>query len=57
MNKIEFTRFADLDYTGDEALNTLCTNPVSYTHLGLGMICAGRTMRMCVEESSTTVWM
>ena len=23
---------------------------------GLGMICAGRTMRMCVEESSTTVW-
>ena len=26
MNKIEFTRFAELDYTGDEALNTLCTN-------------------------------
>ena len=26
MNKIDFTRFADLDYTGDEALNTLCTN-------------------------------
>ena len=25
MNKIEFTRFAELDYTGDEALNTLCT--------------------------------
>ena len=26
MNKIEFTRFAELDYTADEALNTLCTN-------------------------------
>ena len=26
MNKIEFTRFGELDYTGDEALNTLCTN-------------------------------
>ncbi len=26
MNRIEFSRFGELDYTGAEALNTLCTN-------------------------------
>lgn len=26
MNRIEFSRFGELDYTGAEAMNTLCTN-------------------------------
>ena len=29
MKRIDFTRFAELEYTGEEAINT----PVSYTHL------------------------
>ena len=26
MKRIDFTRFAELEYTGEEAINTLCTN-------------------------------